>query len=131
MNYSNIISHCDSMQCLPNNDDLDLFLQNNSPKDTHPPPIQLCKNSTYRIAAPLKTVVKERRLDSSRFSITKNRELVKLPFLQGLMNHLLIRPLTFSSLSPSPPSRNTLHDCDYPLNVVYLSHVYVIVAVSM
>ena len=50
------------------------------PSNSTPPPTQLNK---IRYSGGAQLVKKERRHSSSRFSLTRNRELVKLPALKG------------------------------------------------
>jgi hypothetical protein len=52
----------------------------------HPPSIQLAKTAaTTPVAAAGASPKKERKNSSSRFSVSKNRELVKLPLLKGIL----------------------------------------------
>jgi hypothetical protein len=51
---------------------------------SHPPPTQLTKSTAGGVI-----FRKERRSSSSRFNISKNRELQKLPALKGIASNVL------------------------------------------
>lgn len=58
-----------------------------APKDRQaPPPVPIAKNATPVNAA----LKKEKRLNSSRFNISKNRELTPLLRLNGMCKHICI-----------------------------------------
>lgn len=50
---------------------------------SHPPPTQLTKSTAGGVI-----FRKERRSSSSRFNISKNRELQKLPALKGIVSNV-------------------------------------------